>query len=210
MIYDVVVVGAGLAGIRCALGLRRRGFDGRITIISAEAHDPYDRPPLSKKVLAGTQDPTSLCPGGLAALDVQIRRSANARSLRAQRREVELSTGDVVPYDRLVIASGANARHFPGAVPMKGVFTLRTADDSHAIRAAAETAGSIVVVGGGVLGCEVAATLSGRGVPVTLVEPRDSLLARTLGDSQIARGGRHAPTGGRVAAVGDRCARVGR
>lgn len=188
MIDHIVAVGAGLAGVRCLTAVRQAGFTGRLTLLGAEPHPPYDRPPLSKRVLAGNQEPAFFHTAEeLANLGIQWRGDAEARALEADRRAIELATGDLVGYDRLVITTGAAARPFPGADRLAGVFTLRTLDDSIRIRAAARECKRVVVVGGGVLGCEVAATLNGGGLDVTLIEPQPTLLARVLGDSEIAR-----------------------
>ena len=181
----VVVTGASLAGLRCVEQLRRRGFDGSVTLIGAEAHAPYDRPPLSKQLLAGTwdTDKVTLCSEeGLAELDVDARLGHRAAALDLAGQAVVLETGQRVDYDALVIATGAAARVMPGTPPLEGIHVLRTLDDSLAIRAAMEDGRpAVVVIGAGFIGSEVAATARGRGLDVTVLEALPVPLSRGLG-----------------------------
>jgi 3-phenylpropionate/trans-cinnamate dioxygenase ferredoxin reductase component len=171
----IVIVGASLAGLRAAEELRAQGFAGPVTVIGAEPHLPYDRPPLSKQVLAGTQPPEGTAlpvavAGGLDGLDVEWRLGARAAGLDLGDRVVELAGGDRVPFDGLVIATGAAPRELPGTEALAGVHTLRTLDDCLAIRADLEAgARSVVVVGAGFIGSEVAATCRGLDCEVTVL-----------------------------------------
>ena len=184
----VAVVGASLAGLRAAEELRARGFDGTITVVGDEIHPPYDRPPLSKQVLAGDWQPerialTVAAGGGLDGLALDWRLGAVATALDLADRAVTLAGGERVPFDGLVVATGATPRRLPGTDHLAGVHTLRTLDDCLAVRAALDAGpGRVVVVGGGFIGAEVAATCRGRGLDVTLVEALPVPLGRVLGD----------------------------
>lgn len=181
----VVVVGASLAGMRAAETLRAEGFSGTLTVVGDEAHAPYDRPPLSKQVLAGEWDVDriALPSGARAELDLTWERGVAATGLDLTARELVLADGRTLPFDGLVIATGATARWIPGTRGLPGVFTLRTLDDALGIcRAIDAGATRVVVVGAGFIGAEVAASCRGRGVAVTMVEPLPQPLARVLGE----------------------------
>ncbi len=180
----VVVVGASLAGLRACEALRTDGYAGRITLIGAERHLPYDRPPLSKKVLAGEWEPDriTLRPAGeLEALGVDARFGVTAASLDLDDRAVTLADGTVVPFDGLVIATGSATRRLPGQDAVPIVHELRTLDDSLALRARLAEGTRVVVIGAGFIGLEVAATAHGRGCAVTVLEGAPAPLIRGLG-----------------------------
>lgn len=183
---SIVVVGASLAGLRAAEELRRAGFDGTLTVVGDEPHRPYDRPPLSKQVLAGTWDvdriPLTVAGDeGLDGLAVDWREGVRAMRLDVGARLVALEDGDELAYDGLVIATGAKPRTLPRG-GLAGIHTLRTLDDCLEIRAALDaTPRRVVVVGAGFIGAEVAATCRGRGLDVTLVEALDVPLERAIG-----------------------------
>ena len=180
----VVIVGAGLAGIRCAEALRERGFDGQIVLVGDENHSPYTRPPLSKQVLAGTREEDRVqlrSAEEIAGLELDLRTGTAVVALDVESREVRLADGSTLPFDGLVISTGARARSLPAFEGRPGVYTLRTLDDSRALRAALDEAVSVVVVGGGFIGAEVAATAHGAGKKVTIVEPQEAMLVRGLG-----------------------------
>jgi NADPH-dependent 2,4-dienoyl-CoA reductase/sulfur reductase-like enzyme len=183
----IVVVGASLAGFRAVEELRHQGHDGRIIVIGAEPHPPYDRPPLSKQVLGGTWEPDRLplTPVGkdIDELDVEWRLGVPAASLDMGARQVELANGTRVPFRSLVIATGASVRTLPRQPRLAGLHTLRTLDDCLALRADLDaTPGRVVVVGAGFIGAEVAATARQRGLDVTLLEALSTPLQRVLGD----------------------------
>ena len=182
-LQDIVVVGASLAGIRCAEALRRQGFDGRIALVGDEPHRPYDRPPLSKEVLRGERTPEQLAltkPEAFDALRLDLHLGARAQSLDLAARRVRLENGDALPFDGLVIATGARARTLPGAPPLAGIHVLRTLDDALALRAELERSPRVAVVGAGFIGAEVAASCRKRGLDVTLIEALPHPMARVL------------------------------
>ena len=182
---SVTIVGASLAGMRAAETLRREGFDGTVTLIGDETDAPYDRPPLSKQVLAGEWEPQRIAlydDETLADLQLTWRLGARAVGFEAATRTVTLAGGEQLSADGVVIATGARTRTLPGTGDLAGVYTLRTLADSLAIRTEFDaTPGRVVVVGAGFIGAEVAATARGRGLDVTMVEMADTPLERVLG-----------------------------
>ena len=183
MIGSVVVVGASLAGMHAAHTLRRHGFDGSIVVIDADAATPYDRPPLSKQVLAGEWEPDRIVlPAATEDLDLDLRLGRRAMALDLTDRFVRLDGGERVGYDGLVVATGAAARRLPGTEDLAGVHVLRTLDDCLTLRAELdEGPRRVVVVGAGFIGAEVAATCRGRGLEVTLLEAAEVPLELALG-----------------------------
>jgi 3-phenylpropionate/trans-cinnamate dioxygenase ferredoxin reductase component len=179
----IVVVGASLAGLRATEALRREGFDGRLSLVGAEPHLPYDRPPLSKEVLAGERDPAEieLRRQGLDDLVLDLHLGRRATALDAGARSVTLDNGTRLDGDGVVIATGASARQLPGTPPLAGIHTLRTLDDCQAIRTALDARPRVVVVGAGFIGSEVAATCRGRGLDVTVLEALAQPMVRGLG-----------------------------
>jgi len=182
---SIHIVGASLAGIRAAEALRRREFDGRIVLIGDEPHHPYDRPPLSKQVLAGEWEVDRLAltkPEKFEDLDLDLRLGVRATSFDLASRTLSTDTGDDI-VDGLVIATGTRCRTLPGTEEMSGVHVLRSLDDALALRADLDAGPDrVVVVGAGFIGAEVAATCRGRGHAVTMVEPLPTPLGRVLGD----------------------------
>jgi 3-phenylpropionate/trans-cinnamate dioxygenase ferredoxin reductase subunit len=183
---SVCIVGASLAGVRAAEELRAHGFDGRVTVVGDEPATPYDRPPLSKQVLAGEWEPErialTVADGSLDDLDLDWRSGTAATGLDLAANAVLLAGGERVEFDGLVIATGASPKRLPGTDHLDGIHTLRTLDDCLAIRAAIDAgAQRITVVGFGFIGAEVAATCRGRGLDVTLVEALAVPLERALG-----------------------------
>jgi len=184
---SVTIVGASLAGLRAAETLRRDGFDGPITLIGDEAHEPYDRPPLSKQVLAGDWEPDriALTPSDkLADLDLDPRFGATAAGFDLASRTLRLTggqtEGETLEVDALLIATGARCRTL--GEPREGVHVLRSLDDCLALRADFDAAPDrVVVVGAGFIGAEVAATARTRGLDVTVVEALPAPLIRVLG-----------------------------
>jgi 3-phenylpropionate/trans-cinnamate dioxygenase ferredoxin reductase subunit len=182
----IVVVGASLAGLRAAEELRLHGHIGPIAVVGDEVHRPYDRPPLSKKVLAGAQPPEATvlgtATGDVDDLDLDWHLGRTATGLDLAQREVLLGDGERLPFDGLVIATGATPRRIPGTDHLAGVHTLRTLDDCAAIREALVASPErVAVVGAGFIGAEVAATCRGLGIEVTLIEALAVPLERSVG-----------------------------
>lgn len=179
-----VVVGSSLAGLRAAQTLRAEGFTGRLVVVGAEHHAPYDRPPLSKQYLARTWglDRLWLSPQAkLDALGLELLSGRRATSLSLEEHLVELDGTDHVRFDALVVATGATPLTFAGLGGVGGVHLLRTVDDADALGARLGEGVRLVVIGGGFIGSEVAATARHLGASVTLVEPLPTLLVRALG-----------------------------
>jgi NADPH-dependent 2,4-dienoyl-CoA reductase/sulfur reductase-like enzyme len=179
----IAVVGASLAGLRAVEFIRRAKFDGELVLIGAEKHHPYDRPPLSKEVLRGEADRERLAlrRKSYDELNVELKLGQRAQSLDAGAREVLLQSGEVVPYDGLVIATGGEVRTLPNQPSLQGIHVLRTLDDALAIRAALEARPRVAVVGAGFIGAEVAASARQLGLEVTMIEALETPLAQSLG-----------------------------
>ncbi|MHC3001430.1 NAD(P)/FAD-dependent oxidoreductase [Gordonia sp. GN26] len=180
----VVIVGAGLGGIRVAENLRNNGFADPITLVGAEDHPPYDRPPLSKSVLLGKDDRVDLKPAEFySESDITLRLGSAVTSVSPADKTVTLASGDTLAYETLVLATGLDPRPFPGiADAVAGVHMIRTYDDAVALRGEIDSASTAVVIGAGFIGCEVAASLTSRGLSVSLVEPAPTPLAVALGE----------------------------
>ncbi|WP_432846343.1 NAD(P)/FAD-dependent oxidoreductase [Amycolatopsis sp. CA-161197] len=180
----VVIVGASVGGVRTAQALRAQGHDGRIVLVGAEPHLPYDKPPLSKQFLAGAweHDRLALLTEEEAAAErIELRLGVAATGLDPAARTVELADGTTLGYDTLVIATGATARPSPWAAE-SGVHVLRTLADGTGLKDALAEPGPLVVVGGGFIGAEVAATAHAAGRAVTVVDPLPAPVGRVLGD----------------------------
>jgi 3-phenylpropionate/trans-cinnamate dioxygenase ferredoxin reductase subunit len=169
----VVVAGAGLAGLRTAAELRERGFDGQITLIGAETRPPYDRPPLSKKVLTDGIDPSLQADFG--ALEVDFRPGEAATGMDA---ETLATNRDKYPYDHLILATGALPVALPGPGPQR---FLRSYDDALALRALFRPGLRLTVAGAGWIGAELATAAAARGCEVTVVEAGPAPLASAVG-----------------------------
>lgn len=183
----VVVVGAGVGGVRCVEAMRGAGHTGPVTLVGAEPAWPYDRPPLSKAVLQhGTPAPLLRSAGDWAGLEVDLRLSSTAVGLDVAQRQVRLADGAVLAYDALVLAPGASPRRLPGPAPA-GVHVLRTEQDAMALRRDVVEHGALTVVGAGFLGCEVAASARRLGAEVDLVEQLGGPLVRVLGSAVAGR-----------------------
>jgi NADPH-dependent 2,4-dienoyl-CoA reductase/sulfur reductase-like enzyme len=178
----VVVVGAGLGGLRTVEFLRAEGFSGRISLVGDEAHEPYDRPPLSKQILAGTwpEERATLHRGELADLNVSLHLGRSAISLDDG--AVELNDGVRLHYDALVVATGVRPRRLPGQPDHPELHVLRTLDDCRALRCSLSRARSLLVVGAGFIGAEVAATARMAGLGVTMLEALPMPFGRVLGE----------------------------
>ncbi|MCU1391621.1 MAG: ferredoxin reductase [Ilumatobacteraceae bacterium] len=181
----MVVIGASLAGVRACGGLRNNGFTGRITLVGNEAHQPYDRPPLSKKVLAGEWEPDRIAlfrEGDVETMQLDLRLGSAAIALSLAARSVTLADGSALDFDGLVIATGAATRRLPDQLVDESVFELRTLDDSLALRSRLAAGGQrVTVIGAGFIGLEVAATARLLGNEVVVVEGLPAPLIRGLG-----------------------------
>ena len=178
----VVIVGAGLGGLRTAESLRGAGYAGPITIVGDEPHLPYNRPPLSKEALAGGIDVAGLAFRRKPSVDDVtwvLGASAVASDLSAN--TVTLADGTVLEYDGLVIATGIRPRRLPIPGPSQGRHVLRTADDAETIRAELENGARVVIMGAGFIGCETAATCRKLGGEVTVVALDEEPMIRPLG-----------------------------
>jgi len=184
----VVIIGAGHAGGSCAASLRRAGYPGQITLVGAETHLPYQRPPLSKAWLSGEPET------GKAKLDLRpaawyeknqigTRLGTRVTQIDRSRKRVLLTDGEVLGYDNLVLATGATPRRLrlPGA-ELPGVVVLRDRTDATVLRARLAEGRRLVVIGGGYLGLEAAATARLLGATVDVVEQADRLLARVASE----------------------------
>ncbi len=181
---NIVIVGAGQAAAQAVETLRRKGHAGAITVVGDEAMLPYQRPPLSKKFLAGAFERDRLPFRHQAFYDEHaVRLLLGRRALRIHRsaRQLSLDDGSTLGYDALLLATGSRARRvtLPGA-GLPGIFTLRTLADVDAIRAAAHEHRRVVIVGGGYIGLEAAATLREAGHDVTVLELADRVMNRVV------------------------------
>ncbi|MFJ8977590.1 NAD(P)/FAD-dependent oxidoreductase [Streptomyces sp. NPDC102282] len=174
----VVIVGAGMAGVQTAVALRDQGFTGPVTLIGAEPHQPYDRPPLSKAVLLGKAEDSAF-DVDFEALDITLRLGLDVAGLRAGAHELDTAEGPVA-YDALVIATGAEPIGLPGSEGVPGVHLLRTLDDAARLRPVLERQHDVVVVGAGWIGAEFATAARAAGCAVTVVEAAGRPLAGTM------------------------------
>ncbi|PVG83182.1 pyridine nucleotide-disulfide oxidoreductase [Nocardioides gansuensis] len=184
MISNIAVVGGGVAGIAAVQALRSDGYEGRLYLIGAEKEHPYDRTALSKSVLVGENShPPPLLPVDCYSdLRVELVLDRTVERLDLGRRELVLDGGVALMADRVLLATGARAR--AAAIPgseLPGVATLRTANDTYELRRQWRPGQHLVVVGGGLIGCEVATTARKLGLDVTVIEASDELLQRVLG-----------------------------
>ncbi|MFJ8467059.1 NAD(P)/FAD-dependent oxidoreductase [Streptomyces swartbergensis] len=174
----VVVAGAGMAGVQTAVALREQGFTGTVILIGAEPHQPYDRPPLSKAVLLGKAEGSAF-DVDFEALGIELRLGCEVRGLRPGDHELDTEDGPV-PYDVLVVATGAEPIRLPGAEGVPGVHLLRTLDDAERLRPVLARRQDIVVVGAGWIGAEFATAAREAGCAVTVVEAAERPLAGAL------------------------------
>ena len=179
----VVVVGAGQAGLSLVARLRADGFQGRITLIGAEAHPPYQRPPLSKAYLLGEMEMERLFlrpESFYAEHDIDLRLGAEVAAIDTGRQLVILETGAEIPYDELVLTTGSVPRRLPAAIggDLEGVLTMRDIRDADRLAPELSPGRRVLVVGGGYIGLEAAAVCAKRGLAVTLIEMAPRILSR--------------------------------
>ncbi|MFI5780457.1 NAD(P)/FAD-dependent oxidoreductase [Nocardia sp. NPDC051570] len=183
MARPIVIVGAGLAGLRTAEELRRGGYRGGLILIGDESLLPYDRPPLSKQFIRGETDDTTLRPPEFFAdNEIELRLGVPAVGVDTAARRVRLADGSAVDYEQLIIATGLRPKRIPGLPEVAGVHMLRGHSDAVALRDGLSGATTVLVVGAGFIGCELAASFRAREVNVVLVEPQPAPLAAALGE----------------------------
>ena len=180
-----VIVGASLAGAKAAETLRAEGFDERVVLVGAEDERPYERPPLSKDYLRGEAERETVYvhpEGFYADHDIELRLGRTAVSVDVAGSELALDDGERLRYDRLLLATGAEPRSLsiPGG-DLDGVLYLRSVADCDALRRRLERGGTVVVIGAGWIGAEVAASARQRGLDVTVIDPLTVPLERVLG-----------------------------
>ncbi len=184
----VVIAGAGMAGVQTAVALREQGWTGPVTLLGAEPHQPYDRPPLSKAVLLGKAEDSAF-DVDFEGLGITLRLGVEVTGLRPADRELDTEAGPV-PYGVLVLATGAEPLTLPGAEGVPGVHLLRTLDDAARLRPVIARAPATVVVGAGWIGAEFATAAREAGCAVTVVEAADRVLAGALPAEVAAAMGR--------------------
>lgn len=201
-----VIVGAGMAGVQTAVALREQGWTGPVTLLGAEPHQPYDRPPLSKAVLLGKAEDSAF-DVDFEGLGIELRLGVEVTGLRPAAHEVDTEAGPV-PYGVLVLATGARPLTLPGVEGVPGVHLLRTLDDAARLRPVLAAGSAVVVVGAGWIGAEFATAAREAGCEVTVVEAADRVLAGAL-PAEVAepmgrwyeQAGASLLTGARVASV---------
>ncbi len=181
----IVIIGASLAGAVAAAALREGGFEGDVTLVGAETRPPYNRPPLSKGYLRGQEkfeDQLVKPADYYSGARIDLRLGARVTGVDPARKQVALEGGERLPYDKLLVTTGSRNRTLdaPGA-DLGGILQLRTVEDSDRIRAAAQKARRVVLVGFGFIGCEVAASLRQMGVEVAAIDGHPVPLGRALG-----------------------------
>jgi phthalate 3,4-dioxygenase ferredoxin reductase subunit len=183
MTQRVVIVGAGIGGVRTAQALRSLGYGGEVVVVGEEADVPYDRPPLSKDFLGGRSDAESvvlLSHAEAAAAGISLRLGVTAERILPAEKRLVLGDGEILPYDVCVVATGASARSSAWD-KLDGVHLLRSLADGHGLREQLRAGQKLAVIGGGFIGSEVAATARSLGLEVTLIDPLALPMERTLG-----------------------------
>lgn len=183
---DFLLIGGGMASANCAAELRRRGAEGSVLLVGREPEPPYERPPLSKEYLrgeAGREDAHVNSPSWYEENGVELLSGRNVLSLDAEARTAKIQGGEEVAFGKALLGTGAmvNILRAEGA-ENEGIHYLRAFGNSDAIRADAETASHVVLIGGSYIGCEVAASLTARGTKCTIIAMEDVALSRTFGE----------------------------
>ena len=179
----VIIAGGGQAGFSCASKLREFGFEGRIIMVAEESQAPYQRPPLSKTYMTGemTLDRILLRPNSFyEEKSIELLNNTLIDSIDADEQTVTLSNGDVLSFDKLVLATGARPRTLPSAIggALNGVLTMRTLEDADRMAPELKGGRHLLVIGGGYIGLEAAAVARKLGLDVTVVEAADRILKR--------------------------------
>jgi 3-phenylpropionate/trans-cinnamate dioxygenase ferredoxin reductase component len=178
---SIVIIGAGECGARTTLALREQGFAGSVTLLGSEAHLPYERPPLSKDVLTGEDDPSRreiASEQQLVEAGIIFLHSSSAESIDRVSKMIVLGDGTTLAYDKLLLATGASPRRLPMAEGSRHTVYLRTYDDAVAIRAHLTARKSVAIIGGGFIGLEIAASARKLGCEVTIIEGLERILMR--------------------------------
>ena len=179
----VVIIGAGHGGVQAAASLREEGYEGRIALIGDEAELPYHKPPLSKTFIknSAAQPQILRADAFYSGARIEMMLGQTVEAIDPVSRRIRLAGGTSIGFDRAILATGSRPRllRFEGAPP-EGLLSLRSVTDARAIRDAAATVEDVVVIGGGFIGLEIAATLRAGGIKVTVVEAQDRLLARAV------------------------------
>jgi 3-phenylpropionate/trans-cinnamate dioxygenase ferredoxin reductase component len=192
-VTTLAIVGANVAGISCADAARKAGYDGRVVVIGAEPHLPYDRPPLSKQLLAGGWDRDRIAlrqPGHYADAGIELNLGRTVTALDLAAGTLAIDDGQRLPFDYLVAASGVRPVSLPFGTKLENVHQLRTLDDCERLRAAIVRDGPLAIIGAGFVGTEVAAAARQLGTEVTVIDPLAEPLGRALGNwmgSQVRR-----------------------
>ena len=185
----IVIVGGGPAGVGAALAARAQDAAAEIMLVSDEPYEPYEKPPLSKDVLTGKampQDAPIAGPGGLVAHRIAFKSGARIRDIDRAARAVVTEAGERIPYDALVLATGSINRVLPMFPPGPGIYYLRTAAEALALKAHLAQSQSLLVVGGGLIGLEVAASAAELGIKTTVIEIAPRILARVCDEATSA------------------------
>jgi 3-phenylpropionate/trans-cinnamate dioxygenase ferredoxin reductase component len=180
-----IVIGASHAGVTLALQLRREGWQGKITLLGAEAELPYQRPPLSKGLLSGEKDLDGIRLRPRQSFEdngIELMLGKTVASLQADQQTISLADGQVLRYDKLALCTGAQVRTLSQISKQSQVCYLRTAADAARIKSGIAAGRSVVVIGGGYIGLETAAVLASAGISVTVIEAADRVLQRVTGE----------------------------
>jgi len=184
---SAVVIGGSHAAVQLAISLRQNGWDGGITVISEENHMPYQRPPLSKAYLAGDSSKEQLAlraPAAYEKLDVNFMLGVKVKRIDVQAHQLELDNNQALGFSKLALCTGARVRPLPiPGADLRGVHYLRTMDDVTGIQQSAASAKTAVIIGGGYIGLETAASLSKLGIAVTVLETESRLLKRVASET---------------------------
>ena len=184
---SAVIIGGSHAAVQLVISLRQNGWEGQITVVSEEPHMPYHRPPLSKAYLAGDSSEEQLAlraPAAYEKLDVNFMLGVSVKRIDTQAYKLELDNNQTLPFSKLALCTGARARPLPiPGADLQGVHYLRTMDDVGGIQQSAASAKTAVIIGGGYIGLETAASLSKLGIAVTILETESRLLKRVASET---------------------------
>ncbi len=177
----IIIAGAGLCGARAAFSLRERGYNGRIVMVGSERHAPYDRPPLSKQMVEGENFIQHIAEEESYRVgEIEHLGGIDVVGIDRGRHEVTLGNGSTLSYERLLLATGARPRMLPGTEGLRNVLTLRSFDDAVNIRSRLGQGRKLIIIGGGFIGLELAATARQLGTSVTVIEGLQRLMARAV------------------------------